>query len=188
MLSAQTILKLCQGEKPMLSPFSETKMIVGGKSRGLSAASYDVCIAHDLTLGPNPVYLLSEMITRNRQYTAEAVLELWRTKVTNYPPAFSLANTVEDFAMPDDVCGLVLDKSTYARVFMGAMNTYIDPGFEGNLTLELVNYSDKPIYISKGAPIVQIGFMRLDEPTDRPYRGKYFGQTKEAHAARYEGV
>jgi dCTP deaminase len=172
----------------MISPFTPEKTVVNGKSFGLSACSYDVRIAHDLTLGPNPSYVLSDMLVRNRQYTAEAVMELWRNKLSNFPPAQALAYTIEDFYMPDNVVGYVCDKSTYARVFVTAFNTLFDPGFKGNATLELVNLSDKPVYIKEGDPICQFTFHWLDEPTDRPYNGKYQHQTKAAHGARYEAA
>ena len=87
-LSAQSIRKLCEGETPMLSPFVNEKTVVNGTSFGLSAASYDVRIGHDLRL---------------------------------YPKQSSLAHTLEDFHMPDNVVAYVVDKSTYARRFVSAM-------------------------------------------------------------------
>ena len=69
---------------------------------------------------------------------------------------------------------------------MSAMNTFIDPGFQGNLTLELVNHGPDPIALRAGEPIAQILFLELDQATDRPYNGKYMHQTKAAHPARYE--
>lgn len=170
----------------MVHPFIGTKVVVSGTSYGLSSASYDVRIAHDLTLGPNPAHLLTEMLKRNRAYTGEAVLELYRSKIANYPPNFALAHTVEDFDMPADVAGLVTDKSTYARKFLSAMNTFIDCGFKGNLTLELVNLGDEVITIKAGDPIVQVLFFQLDQPSENPYAGKYQHQSKAAHGARYE--
>lgn len=100
----------------------------------------------------------------------------------------SLAHTVEDFAMPDNVVGYVIDKSTYARRFVTAFNTLIDPGFVGNLTLELVNLGNDVVNVRTGDPIVQIVFHWLDESTERPYGpgDKYFGQTKAAHGPRFE--
>lgn len=98
----------------------------------------------------------------------------------------SLAHTVEDFAMPDNVVGYVIDKSTYARRFVTAFNTLLDPGWQGNLTLELVNLGSEVVNIKAGDPIVQIAFHWLDEATVVPYRGKYFNQTKAAHGPRYE--
>lgn len=103
-----------------------------------------------------------------------------------HPGETALANTMEDFWMPDNVVGYVVDKSTYARIFMTAFNTLIDPGFKGNLTLELVNLGPEAIGIEKGDPICQIAFHWLDMPTDRPYAGKYQHQKKEPTAAIFE--
>lgn len=103
-----------------------------------------------------------------------------------YPGEPSLAHTIEDFRMPSNVAGFVVDKSTYARRFMTAMNTLIDPGFIGNLTLELVNLGKERIVIKAGDPICQIVFHFLDEPTDRPYIGKYQHQSKASHGPRFE--
>ena len=52
-LSRQSIRRLCVGvERPMITPFVPERVVVNGKSYGLSAASYDARIAHDLTLEP----------------------------------------------------------------------------------------------------------------------------------------
>lgn len=152
-LSAQSIRKLCLGDRPLISPFVGEKTVLNGTSYGLSAASYDVRIAHDLSL-------------LSRQA--------------------SLAHTVEDFCLPDNVVGYVVDKSTYARRFVSAFNTLLDPGWSGNLTLELVNHGPCPVDIKAGDPICQIVFHWLDEPTELSYAGKYQGQTKAAHGPRYE--
>src|SRR5262245_9116979 len=47
----------------------------------------------------------------------------------------ALASTIERFCLPDDICGSVLDKSSWARVFVSAFNTHLDPGWEGFLTV-----------------------------------------------------
>ena len=93
-----------------------------------------------------------------------------------WPKGFKLASTMEYVNMPNDVRALVLDKSTNARLGISAFNTYIDCGFKGFVTLELVNHSWRFIRLRKGTPIVQMEFARLDMPTDRPYSGKYFDQ------------
>jgi dCTP deaminase len=186
-LSAQSIRKLCANEPGMITPFTDEKTVVNGKSYGLSAASYDVRIAHDLVLGPSPGDLLASMMLRNQQYTAEAVLELWRSSLRNLSPSRALAHTIEDFNMPHNVVGYVCDKSTYARVFVSAFNTLFDPGFRGNATLELVNLGSETVYIKAGDPICQFTFHWLDEATERPYNGKYQNQPARPVAAILEG-
>ena len=65
---------------------------------------------------------------------------------------------------------------------------FVDPGFEGNLTLELSNLATLPITLYEGMPVGQISFMRMDQPVERPYGeeggNKYQGQA-EPTASRY---
>lgn len=99
---------------------------------------------------------------------------------------FRLAHTFEDLHIPDNVVAYVCDKSSWARNGVSAFNTLIDPGFKGNLTLELVNHTGHDLSIEKGDPICQITFHWLDEPTVIPYRGKYQNQARRSQPAIYE--
>jgi dCTP deaminase len=100
---------------------------------------------------------------------------------------FERASTIERFCLPDNVCGSVLDKSSFARIGVSALNTHLDPGWEGWLTLELVNLSGWEVVIDAGEPICQVKFEWLDEATELPYAGKYQNQENGPVAARYEG-
>ena len=53
---------------------------------------------------------------------------------------------------------------------------YIDPGFEGNITLEFSNVASLPVLIRPGMRIGQISFLQMTTPVDKPYAGKYLGQ------------
>jgi len=88
--------------------------------------------------------------------------------------------------MPLDLLGRVTDKSTWARRFLTVQNTIIEPGWCGYLTLELTNHSDVDIHIMRGMPIAQIIFDVLDEPTEKPYMGKYQNQQSGPVAARLQ--
>ena len=185
-LSAQAI-RFYAVRHNMITPFNDTKVVVNGKSAGLSSASYDMTIGHDITLGVNPGYILRDHILDGYGIDGDDSIRL-RTLLRKNPPFTALAHTNEDLLMPHDVDATVKDKSSYARVFCSAFNTYIDPGFHGNLTLELVNHGPDPVVIRAGDPIVQLLFNRLDHPTDRPYGGKYQHQTKASHPARHEAA
>ena len=186
-LSAQSIMAQCvETKRPMISPFSAEKQIVNGKSWGLSAASYDVRIAHDLTLGPHPGFVLLEAFKRASAWSAETQLARLADRFAETKPPTALAHTIEDFIMPHNVAGYVCDKSSFARVFVSAFNTLFDPGFEGNATLELVNLGPETVEIKAGDPICQLVFHWLDEDTDRPYCGKYMHQGKRPIGAMYE--
>lgn len=100
---------------------------------------------------------------------------------------FVLASTMERFTMPDDVVGIVHDKSTWARIGLAVQNTVIEPGWRGFLTLEITNHGERDnIRLLPGTPIAQVIFHFLDEPTSQPYpeRGKYQNQERGAQAAR----
>ena len=99
---------------------------------------------------------------------------------------FCLASTIEMFHMPNDMVAMVHDKSSWARRGLSLFNTVIEPGWTGYLTLELVNNADPLLVIDQGSPIAQIVFMRLEEPTEKPYSGKYQNQEAGPQAARIE--
>lgn len=111
------------------------------------------------------------------------------------PGGFRLASSLEHFMMPDDMLGIVHDKSTWARLGLCVQNTVIEPGWKGYLTLELTNHqlaeslkwtNKTTIRLTKGMPIAQIIFHMLDKPTDQPYRGKYQNQAEGPQQAILE--
>ena len=102
------------------------------------------------------------------------------------PGEFSLVSTMEEFFMPNDLVAFVHDKSTWARRGLSLFNTVIEPGWQGFLTLELVNNSNEMLDVRPGDPIAQIIFMRLEEPTEKPYTGKYQNQECGPQEARDE--
>ena len=98
---------------------------------------------------------------------------------------FSLASAIERFDMPDDLIGIVHDKSTWARRGLSVFNTVIEPGWEGYLTLELVYHGWRPLHIPAGAGIAQVIFHQAACPAR--YSGKYQGQPDRPVAAILKG-
>lgn len=96
------------------------------------------------------------------------------------PGLVELVSSIERFDMPDDLMGHVADKSSLARRGVFVQNTVIDPGWRGYLTLEVTYHGAMPVFdLMAGQPIAQIVFHKLDQPTVRPYTGKY--QDQPAH-------
>lgn len=91
---------------------------------------------------------------------------------------YVLAHTVEVFKLPRDIFALCIGKSTYARCGLIVNTTPLEPGWEGQLTLELYNAAPMPIRLWPQEGICQIVFMRGQPPSttygDRG--GKYQGQ------------
>ncbi len=97
---------------------------------------------------------------------------------------FRLASTIERFKMPDDVVGVVHDKSTNARRGLSVFNTVLEPSWEGWLTLELIYHGWGVLRIPEGAGIAQVLFHRIEERAR--YTGKYSGQPNRPVAAIME--
>jgi dCTP deaminase len=106
-----------------------------------------------------------------------------RVELTQSRP-FVLASSVEHFNIPNDVLAQVCDKSSLARQGLCVLNTVIEPGWRGFLTLELLYHGHGRFSLSAGAPIAQIIFMRLESRTQQPYEGKYQDQERGAVPAR----
>lgn len=104
------------------------------------------------------------------------------------PGGFSLLSSIEHFHMPDDVIGIVHDKSTWARRGLAAQNTVIESGWIGWLTLEVSNHSPDVIEIRAGDPIAQILFHQMAAPPEQVYRGKYHNQADRPVGAISEEV
>lgn len=90
---------------------------------------------------------------------------------TILPGECILATTVEHIEVPDDLVARVEGKSSWGRRFILAHATagYIDPGFRGNITLELTNLSRTLVSLPVGSPIAQVSFQWVDQPVSRPY-------------------
>ena len=108
-----------------------------------------------------------------------------------HPGEFVLGQTLERVSLPDDLVARLEGKSSLGRLGLVIHSTagFVDPGFEGNLTLELSNLANLPITIYHGMPIGQISFMRMDGPVENPYGAeeagsKYQGQA-EPTASRF---
>ncbi len=87
------------------------------------------------------------------------------------PGAAVLGATAETVCVPRDLVARVEGKSSLGRVFLAVHVTagFVDPGFEGEVTLEIVNHGPLAITLYEGMAIAQINFARLCCPSLRPY-------------------
>jgi dCTP deaminase len=87
------------------------------------------------------------------------------------PHMFVLASTVEKVTVPTCMVGVLDGKSTLARKGLKIHNTagYIDPGFEGQITLEMTLVGPFRVRLKAGMKIGQLRFHLLDQPAVRPY-------------------
>jgi len=141
-----------------------TKIREHGVSYGLGEAGYDIRIKQNITFLPSTREIL---ITGNSSYKSDG----------HRKGNFIIASAIEHFQMPDNLVGVVHDKSTWARKGLSVFNTVIEPGWKGFLTLELVYHGSKILFIPAGAGIAQVIFTQISNPNS--YDGKYQNQADE---------
>ena len=88
------------------------------------------------------------------------------------PGEFILAHTAETICIPDDCCGDLVLRSSAARAgFDHCLSGLCDPGFEGQLTLELRNnLRNRPLEVRAGMRICQLVVQKLVYQVHQGYR------------------
>ena len=93
------------------------------------------------------------------------------------PNQFVLATTMEYFELPNDLTAFVEGRSSLGRMGLFIQNAgWVDPGFKGEITLELYNVNRCAIELKAGRRVGQLVFSRMDAMALNPYNGKYQGQ------------
>ena len=127
---------------------------------------------------------------------ADIPKDLYReVEITSYggvllkPGEFVLASTIEELTLPDDIAARIEGKSSLGRIGLMIHSTagFVDPGWTGQLTLELSNIGRMPILLRYGMRIGQLSFNRLSSPVGRLYGhpelgSKYQGQSGPTEA------
>jgi dCTP deaminase len=110
-----------------------------------------------------------------------------------HPGEFVLASTLERIRLPDDLVARLEGKSSLGRLGLLIHSTagFIDPGWDGHVTLELSNVANLPITIYHAMKIGQLSFVQLSEPAETPYGAgelgsKYQGQQGPTPSRYYE--
>src|ERR1700736_4993405 len=94
-----------------------------------------------------------------------------------HPGEFVLGSTLERVRLPDDLVARLEGKSSLGRLGLLIHSTagFIDPGWDGHVTLELSNVANLPITIYYGMKIGQLSFVQLSEPAQTPYGASELG-------------
>ena len=99
-----------------------------------------------------------------------------------HPGEFVLGSTLERVAVPNDLVARVEGKSSLGRLGLLTHSTagFVDPGFQGHVTLELSNVATLPIKLWPGMKIGQLCFFQLSSASENPYGSEKYG-------SRYQG-
>lgn len=134
------------------------------KLANLQPASYDVTLSDSfLVYGDQPIDTAEISFVKTRPFLAENI-EL-------DPGEFVLGSTMEVIYIPNGFVGRIEGKSSLARIGLVVHVTagFIDPGFIGNITLEMYNMNKVSITIYEGMKIAQITLSHVSSLSDKPY-------------------
>lgn len=151
-----------------IDPFASGTKVPGRPSWGLSSYGYDLRLGRKYKVFSNAQALCIDL----RTFTADQLPTVEGDTCVIPPNAYVLAETLEWLEMPEDVLGIVLGKSTYARAGTGLNMTPIEPGWRGKITLEIANHTPLPAVIHSGDGIGQILFFQGSAPCSVPYNRK----------------
>ena len=161
-LSDKTILKMLENKSLTITPVEKEQ---------IQPASVDVrlgntfSIVEDMSRGI--LSLDNEIVYKT--ITADTYVLL--------PGQFVLASTMEYFELPDNLTAFVEGRSSLGRIGLFIQNAgWVDPGFRGEITLELFNANRCAIELKAGRRVGQLVFAQLDDAALNPYAGKYQGQ------------
>jgi dCTP deaminase len=106
-----------------------------------------------------------------------------------HPGDFVLGTTTERVEIPDDLVAHVEGRSSLGRlaIVVHATAGLCDPGYQGQITLELSNLGTAPVALSPGMRVSQLTFTELKSPADRPYgaeRGSKYQDQDGPQASR----
>jgi dCTP deaminase len=185
-LSDRTIRRLIAEGRIAIDPFDESLV---------QPSSVDVRVDRYFRVFHNARYPFIDV--RQPQEDLTELVEVDSEPFILHPGEFVLGSTLERIRLPDDLVARLEGKSSLGRLGLLIHSTagFIDPGWDGHVTLELSNVANLPITIYRGMKIGQISFVQLSEPAEAPYGSgglgsKYQGQkgpTPSRYWQNFEG-
>ena len=157
---------------PTLVRESDGKKII---SYGLSSYGYDVRLSTKFKIFNNINHGIIDPIEFNESLCVDHEGEYCIIP----PNSYILGVTIEKFKIPDDIIAICVGKSSYARCGAIVNVTPIEPGFEGEIVIEIANSTPLPIKVYANMGIAQFIFFRGPkcQVNYRDRKGKYQGQT-----------
>ncbi len=107
-----------------------------------------------------------------------------------HPGEFALSGIREYIRLPENMAAQIHGKSSIARLglLVHTASGWVDPGYAGHLTLELINVNRVPIMVYPGMKIAELQFFRLNSPPERPYNKRRDAKYFEEEGAEYSRV
>lgn len=141
----------------------------------------------DLRLGYHFLKVSENNVTHLDLENPPEYVSIERDEIILPPHSFILATTLEYIGLPNDLTAFVEGRSSIGRMGLFIQNAgWVDPGFEGEITLELFNANNLPIRLVAGRRICQLVLAQMDQAALNPYDGKYQGQRKATGSRVYQ--
>lgn len=161
-LSDKSIFKMLQNKELTITPLDPKQV---------QPASVDIRLGSTFSIVEDSP---SGVITMDREICYKTIES---DTYTLLPNQFVLATTMEYFELPDDLTAFVEGRSSLGRMGLFIQNAgWVDPGFHGEITLELYNANRCAIELRAGRRVGQLVFAEMDDTALNPYQGKYQGQ------------
>jgi dCTP deaminase len=171
-LSDRTIARYLEEGRIEIDPYDRTL---------LQPSSVDVRVDRYFRVFRNNLYPFIDV--KRAQEDLTELVEVDGEPFILHPGEFVLGSTLERVRLPEDVVGRLDGKSSLGRLGLLIHSTagFIDPGWDGHVTLELSNVANLPITIYPEMKIGQLSFVQMTEPAEAPYGSgaigsKYQGQ------------
>lgn len=162
-LSDREILEIQSSDKPMISPFEDSR---------LRSASYDVTLGDEITvlLERSDVLDLSDQDAVDGVYSSSRGLNGFVLK----PGQYCLAALNEVIMLPDNVVARVMPRTRFTRLGLMVSAQFCNPSYSGRLQIGIFNASGNNIKLVHDMGIAQLVFERLEStPTEgRLYRNQ----------------
>jgi dCTP deaminase len=181
-LSDATIRELIESGRIVIDPFDPSM---------IQPASVDIRLGNSFRVFHNHRIKSLDLGNPPRDLTEHVEIDAKDGEFVIHPGEFVLGRTQEWVEIPDDVVSRIEGKSSIGRLGLVVHATagFVDPGFQGTLTLEIANFNSVPIVLRPGLFICQLSFMALDRPAERPYGhpelGSHYHGQREATESRY---
>jgi dCTP deaminase len=175
-LADRNIIERCAGDHPMIVPF---------RRGNVQPASLDVTLSNQFR-----VFESHDVAYVDLADPRDTTRSLVADELVLHPGELVLGMIEEWVDIPNDVVARVEGKSSVGRLGLAVHVTagFIDPGFRGNITLEMANlHPQLPILVRAGQLIAQLSFQQMLGAADRPYAGRYQDDTVPT-ASRYGAV
>ena len=157
-----------------LHPFVEKLETEDTVSYGLGSYGYDIRLDEEFRVFTD----VNSAEIDPKGFDENAFVEKKGKSCLIPPNSFCLGKSLEHFEMPDDVFGIVIGKSTYARCGIIVNMTPLEPGWRGFLTIEISNTTPLPARVYANEGIAQVVFFKGERPkiTYSDRKGKYQNQ------------